>query len=328
VGAGAREAHEHHEAAHTHEHRAGHGHSHAGHDHSHGAAVGGRAFGIGAAINLGFVVLEIILGLRANSLALLADAGHNFIDVIGLILAWGAIKLAEKAPTARYTYGLRGTTILASLANSVVLLLATGAIAWEAIERLGNPQPVVGALVMYVALAGIAVNGGSALLFLHGRHDDLNARAAFLHLMGDALIALSVMVSGLIVMKTGLRWIDPLVALAVSAVIVYGAWSVLRDSAELALHAVPRGIDAGAVRDWLIQQPGVGEVHDLHIWAMSTRETALTAHLVIPGGHPGDDFLHELGRQLEQKFAICHATLQTETGSGSAACALASDHVV
>lgn len=328
AGSSGQRTHDSHQAAHDHGHTHSHGHSHAGHDHSHGAAVGGRAFGIGAAINLGFVVMEIILGLRANSLALLADAGHNFVDVIGLVLAWGAIKLADQAPSARYTYGLRGTTILASLANSVLLLLATGAIAWDAIGRLGDPPPVQGALVMYVALAGIAVNGGSALLFLHGRHADLNARAAFFHLLGDALIAVSVMLSGLIVMKTGLRWVDPLIALAVSAVIVYGTWSVLRDSAELALHAVPRGIDAAEVREWLIQQRGVGEIHDLHIWAMSTRETALTAHLVIPDGYPGDDFLQELGRQMEHKFGICHVTLQTETGSGSAPCALAPEHVV
>lgn len=321
-------AHEHEESGHDHGHPHHEGHSHAGHGHAHGAAIGGRAFGMGAAINLAFVVFEILLGLRANSLALLADAGHNFVDVIGLILAWGAIKLANHAPTTRYTYGLRGTTILASLANSVLLLLATGAIGWEAIERLGNPPPVQGALVMYVALAGIAVNGGSALLFLHGRHEDLNARAAFLHLLGDALIAVSVMISGLIVMKTGLLWLDPVIALAVSAVIVYGAWSVLRDSAELALHAVPRGIDASAVRAWLIQQRGVGEVHDLHIWAMSTRETALTAHLVMPQGYPGDDFLQELGQHLERKFGICHVTLQTETGSGSQPCTLAPEHVV
>jgi cobalt-zinc-cadmium efflux system protein len=325
---GGEHAHEHYDAEPDLAHQHKHGHNHSGHDHSHGAAIGGRAFGLGAAINLCFVVFEIVLGLRANSLALLADAGHNFVDVIGLILAWGAIKLADHAPSARFTYGLRGTTILASLANSGLLLLATGAIAWEAIERIGNPPPVQGALVMYVALAGIAVNGGSALLFLHGRHQDLNARAAFLHLLGDALIAVSVMLSGLIVMKTGLLWLDPVIALAVSAVIVYGAWSVLRDSAELALHAVPRGIDATAVRGWLIRQRGVGEVHDLHIWAMSTRETALTAHLVMPEGYPGDDFLQELGRQLEQKFGICHVTLQTETGLGSTPCALAPEHVV
>lgn len=290
--------------------------------------AGGRAFGIGAAINLGFVIVEIILGLRANSLALLADAGHNFVDVIGLILAWAAIKLALHPPTTRFTYGLRGTTILASLANSVLLLLATGAIAWDAIGRITNPPAVQGALVMYVAFAGIVVNGGSAMLFLSGRHDDLNARAAFLHLLGDAAIAVSVMLSGLVVMKTGLRWVDPLIALAVSAVIVYGTWSVLRDSAELALHAVPRGIDAAGVRDWLIRQRGIGEVHDLHIWAMSTRETALTAHLVMPSGYPGDDYLQQLGRTLEQKFGICHVTLQTETGSGTVPCALASEHVV
>jgi cobalt-zinc-cadmium efflux system protein len=181
---------------------------------------------------------------------------------------------------------------------------------------------------MYVALVGIGVNGGSALLFLHGRHGDLNARAAFLHLMGDALIALTVMLSGLIVLKTGLLWVDPVIALAVSAIIVYGAWLVLRDSAELALHAVPRGIDAAAVRAWLLRLRGVDEVHDLHIWAMSTRETALTAHLVIPAGHPGDDFLQDIGRQLEKEFGICHATMQTETGSSAAPCALASDHVV
>lgn len=322
-------AHEHRGAStHEHEHGRHKGHGHAGHDHARGASIGGQAFGFGAAINLGFVVVEILLGLRANSLALLADAGHNFVDVIGLLLAWGAIKLAEQAPSARFTYGLRGTTILASLANSVLLLLATGAIAWEAIGRLGSPPPVQGALVMYVALAGIIVNTGSALLFLHGRHEDLNARAAFLHLMGDAVIAVSVMLSGLVVLKTGLLWMDPFIALAVSAVIVYGTWSVLRDSAELALQAVPRGIDASAVRGWLLRQRGVGEVHDLHIWAMSTRETALTAHLVIPDGYPGDDFLQELGQLLEKEFGICHVTLQTETGMSSSPCALASDHVV
>lgn len=319
--------HDHHHA-HNHDSPTDLGHGHAGHDHSHGADVGGRAFGIGAAINLGFVIFEVMVGLRANSLALLADAGHNFVDVIGLILAWGAIKLADQAPSARFTYGMRGTTILASLANSVLLLLATGAISWEAIERIGSPPPVRGALVMYAAMAGIAVNGGSALLFLQGRHADLNARAAFLHLMGDALIAASVMLSGLIVLKTGLTWVDPIIALAVSGVIVYGAWKVLRDSAELALHAVPRGIDTAEVRAWLLRQQGVGEVHDLHIWAMSTRETALTAHLVIPAGHPGDDFLQEVGRMLEKEFGICHATMQTETGSGTAPCTLASEHVV
>ncbi|MGA2366842.1 MAG: cation diffusion facilitator family transporter [Steroidobacteraceae bacterium] len=290
--------------------------------------VSGHAFALGATINLGFLIAEIILGLRANSLALLADAGHNFVDVIGLFMAWAAVKLASQAPTARFTYGLRGGTILASLSNSVLLLLATGAITWEAIERMGNAPAVKGALVLWVALAGIAVNGGSALLFLRGRHGDLNSRAAFIHLLGDAGIALAVMLSGLVVVKTGILWIDPLAALLVSAVIVYGAWSVLRESAEMALHAVPRGIETANVRAWLGRQRGVGEVHDLHIWAMSTTETALTAHLVIPSGHPGDDYLQELCRKLKQEFDIGHVTLQTETGSGTTPCVLAPEHIV
>jgi cobalt-zinc-cadmium efflux system protein len=327
----AQEHHHGHDEDHGHAHGASH-QQHAHHDHgqghAHGVVASGRAFALGATINFGFVVAEIILGLRANSLALLADAGHNFVDVIGLFMAWAAVKLATQAPSARFTYGLRGSTILASLSNSVLLLLATGAIAWEAIERIGDAPAVQGALVLWVALAGIAVNGGSALLFLHGRHGDLNARAAFIHLLGDAGISLAVMLSGLVVMKTRMLWIDPVAALLVSGIIVYGAWSVLRDSAELALHAVPRGIDTVHVRSWLARQRGVGEVHDLHIWAMSTTETALTAHLVIPGGHPGDDFLQEICRKLKQEFEIGHVTLQTETGSGSSPCALAPEHVV
>lgn len=318
-------------AAHDHEHENDHdrdpGHAHA-HGHHHAPIDPGRAFAIGVVLNLGFVVAEIAFGLWADSLALLADAGHNFSDVLGLLFAWGAAALATAKPSSRFTYGLRGSTILAALANAMLLLLATGAIAWEAILRLREPAPVAGATVIAVAAAGVAVNLGTALLFLRGRETDLNVRAAFLHMAADALVSVGVIVAGIAMLYTGWLWLDPVASLAIAVVILAGTWGLLRESVQLALHAVPAGVDAEAVRRHLCALQGVAQVHDLHIWGMSTTETALTVHLVMPAGHPGDDFLAGLCDEIHRRFGIGHSTVQVETASGSAPCALAPDHVV
>ncbi|HZZ93162.1 MAG TPA: cation diffusion facilitator family transporter [Usitatibacter sp.] len=315
--------HAHHHDSRTHDPDHAHGH------HAHGALENaGRAFAIGVALNLAFVVAEVVYGLAADSLALLADAGHNFGDVLGLLFAWGAATLAARAPTPRFTYGMRGSTILAALGNAMLLLVAIGGIAWEAIQRLSDPVPVHGVTVIWVAAAGIAVNAFTAWLFMHGRELDLNMRAAYLHMAGDALVSVGVVVAGVVMLTTGWLRVDPIVSLLVALVILYGTWGLLRESVRLALHAVPEQVDPGHVRLHLASLPGVCEVHDLHIWGMSTTETALTAHLVIPGGHPGDDFLREAAVQVEKRFNICHATFQIETASGEVPCALAPDHVV
>ena len=320
----------------THREHAPHGHGH-GHDHDHGhghghahvpAADMGRAFAVGVALNLGFVVAEVAFGLWADSLALLADAGHNFSDVLGLVFAWAAAALAARRPSPRFTYGLRGSTILAALANAMLLLLATGGIAWEAIRRLQEPAPVAGTMVMWVAAAGVVVNLGTALMFMRGRRNDLNVRAAFVHMAADAVVSVGVIVAGAAILYTGWPWIDPAVSLAIAVVILVGTWGLLRESVQLALHAVPDRVDAAAVRSHLGALPGVAEVHDLHIWGMSTTETALTVHLVMPGGHPGDDFLAAACREMHVRFGIGHATMQVETATGTVPCALAPDHVV
>jgi cobalt-zinc-cadmium efflux system protein len=318
-------------AAHEHDHghdggSDAHGHAHA-HGH-HGPIDPTRAFGIGVALNLGFVVAEVVYGLRADSLALLADAGHNFSDVLGLLFAWGAATLAAAKPSSRFTYGLRGSTILAALANAMLLLLATGGIVWEAIRRLQEPAPVASATVIWVAAVGVAVNLGTALLFLRDRKRDLNARAAFLHMAADALVSVGVIVAGIVMLYTGWLWLDPAASLVIGLVILVGTWQLLRESVQLALHAVPAGVDAAAVRVHLGALPGVAQVHDLHIWGMSTTETALTVHLVMPGGHPGDDFLVRACEEIHHRFGIGHSTLQVETATGSSPCALAPDHVV
>jgi cobalt-zinc-cadmium efflux system protein len=308
---------------HPHRHGQGHGHGRA-------AAPGdyGRAFALGIAINLGYVGVEAAIGLAVGSLALLADAGHNLADVLGLGLSWGAAILGRRRPSRRFTYGLRSSSILAALANAIILLVVTGGIAWEGLRRLSEPVWVSGGVVAWVAAAGILANGGTALLFARGRRGDLNVKSAFLHMLADALIAAGVVAAGIAIALTGWRWLDPAVGLVVSATIVYGTWGLLRDAMRLALDAVPEGIDTGAVRAHLAALPGVREVHDLHIWGMSTTETALTCHLVMPGGHPGDAALGQLTRELEEHFGIHHATIQIELADSEEVCALTPEHLV
>jgi cobalt-zinc-cadmium efflux system protein len=303
------------------------------HAYAHGEAADasrrvGRAFGIGIALNLAYVAVEAGIGLWQGSLALLADAGHNLSDVLGLALAWGAASLGRVAPSARYTYGLRASTIWAALANALLLILASGAIALEAVRRLTAPAPIEGGLVAAVAALGIAVNAGTAWLFMRDRDRDLNVKGAYLHMVADAAVSLGVVISGLVILRTGWHWLDPAASLAIVAVILAGTWGLLREGMRLALHAVPAGIDPGEVRRTLATMAGVAEVHDLHIWSMSTTETALTAHLVMPGGHPGDAFLAHATHALEARFGIAHATLQIEVGDHDVPCRLAPDHVV
>jgi cobalt-zinc-cadmium efflux system protein len=302
----------------------GHAHGHAhGHDHHHAdPATQGRAFGIAIALNLGFVGIEAAYAVIAHSTALMADAGHNLSDVLGLVLAWGATVLARRQPDARYTYGLRGTSILAAVANAALLFVACGAIGWEAVQRLGSPPEVAGATVSVVAGIGILVNAFSAWLFLRGSKTDLNVRGAYLHMAADAAISLGVAVGGVLMLWTQWYWLDAALSLAIVAVIAVGTWGLLRDSIRLALAAVPAHVDAVAIDAYLRGVPGVQSIHDLHIWGMSTRETALTVHLVMPGGHPGDDALRTLSHGLQERFAIDHSTVQVDLGEGCHPCAL------
>ena len=299
-------------------------HAHA-HHHHHAPASHDRAFALGIGLNLAYVALETGFGLYAGSLALVADAGHNLSDVLGLALAWGATWLTRREPTPRRTYGLRRSSILAALANAMLLLLAIGAIALEAVRRLQTPEPVATGIVFWVAGVGVLVNGGTALMFMRGRAHDLNIQGAFLHMAADAGITVGVMAAALLIGWTGWLWVDPAVSLAIALVILVGTWGLLRDSVDLALDAVPRGIDPAAVETFLREQPGVAEVHDLHIWAMSTTETALTAHLVRPDAVPDDGFLASLRDALHHRFEIGHATIQVEAG---APCPQAPAHVV
>jgi cobalt-zinc-cadmium efflux system protein len=304
-----------------------HAHNHGeAHRHAHAPASFGRAFAIGVALNLGFVIVEAIFGILSNSVALLADAGHNVGDVLALAVAWLASELVKRAPTARFSYGLRGSSILAALFNAVFLLVIVGAISWEAIRRLLAPQPVAGETVMIVAAVGIAVNAVSAWMFAGGK-GDINVRGAFVHMASDALVSAGVVAAGFVIMLTGWLWLDPAVSLAINAAIVWATWGLLRDSFGMAMAAAPSSIDPAAVRTFLAGRPGVENVHDLHIWAMSTTEVALTCHLVMPGGHPGDAFLHRLAEDLAHQFRIAHSTAQIEIDP-SAACALAPDEVV
>jgi cobalt-zinc-cadmium efflux system protein len=304
-----------------------HSHHHPGHHHGARQDVG-RVFALGVALNVGFVVVEMIAGLWANSLALLADAGHNLSDVLALLLAWGAATLSARQPSARFTFGLRSTSVLAALANALLLLAVCGALGWEAIGRLQASVDVPGVPVIVVAACGVMVNAATALLFLRRQKIDLNARGAYLHMAADALVSLGVVAAGVGMLLTGWSWLDPAVTLAVVGVIFVSTWGLARDSLGLALHAVPSGIDPAAVRAFLAARPGVTDVHDLHIWGMSTTENALSAHLVIPQGHPGDRFLAETARELEQRFRIGHATLQIEHGDPEHPCGLEPDHVV
>jgi cobalt-zinc-cadmium efflux system protein len=297
------------------------------HGHHHGTTAYGRAFAAGVALNLGLVAAQAVYGVLANSVALLADAAHNLSDVLGLLLAWGATILARRLPSQRFTYGLRGSSILAALANGAFLLLATGGIASEAIQRFAHPEPVGGMTVIIVAAVGIVVNGVTAVLFLSGRKSDLNIRGAFMHMVADAVVSLGVVLAGVGIVYTGWLWLDPVTSLVICVGIVAGTWSLLRDSVHLALQAVPQGVEVGEVRAYLVSVPGVTEVHDLHIWGMSTTDTALTAHLVMPQGYPGDSFVAGIAERLHHRFNIGHATIQVETDAAHA-CPLAPDHVV
>lgn len=295
--------------------------------HAQGPADYGRAFAIGVSLNLAYVVVQAVYGVLANSVALLADAAHNLSDVLGLVLAWGASVLARRLPSQRFTYGLRKSSVLAALVNAGLLLLVTGGIAWEALQRFMQPVEAHGLTIVWVAAGGILVNGGTALLFLSGRKHDLNIRGAFLHMATDAVVSLGVVLAGLGIIYTGWLWLDPVVSLVISAVIVAGTWGLLRDSLRMSLDAVPESINMTEVRGYLAGLPGVAEVHDLHVWSMSTTETALTVHLVMPTGHPGDAFVAQVCNELHARFGINHATTQVETDPGHP-CTLAPDNVV
>jgi cobalt-zinc-cadmium efflux system protein len=303
-------------SSHDHDHGQHHGHAHGDPEKA------GRAFALAIGLNAVFVAVEFIYGLVANSTALLADAGHNLSDVLGLVLAWGAAVLSRRAPSERFTFGLRGSSILAALANGTLLFVACGGIGWEAVRRFGAPPAVATDLVMAVAAVGIVVNGVSAWLFASGSRHDINLRGAFLHLAADAAVSLGVVVGGLVMRQTGWYWVDPLLSLVIVVVVLASTWGLLRTALNLSLAAVPPHVDSAAVRAHLGSLPGVTDVHDLHIWALSTTESALTVHLVMPAGTPGDAFMDEVGAQLEARFSIQHSTLQIERGETTHACRL------
>jgi cobalt-zinc-cadmium efflux system protein len=282
------------------------------HNHDHSPSDYNRAFAIGVALNVIYVVVEATYGFLAGSLALLADAGHNLSDVLGLLLAWGANYLVQRKPTERHTYGWRKSTILAALTNAIILLVAMGAIAWEAVRRFSDPSPAAGKTIIVVAAIGVVINTATALLFLSGRKTDLNIRGAFLHMAADAGVSAGVVLAGVVILATGWPWIDPVVSLIITAIILVGTWGLLRDSFNLALDAVPTGIDPEAVKTYLSDLPGVTGVHDLHIWAMSTSETALTVHLLKPDARDDDTLIKQASRELHDRFGIEHITIQWE----------------
>ena len=296
-------------------------HAHPHHHHPHVEPSDfGRAFAAGVVLNLLYVAAEAGYGFAAGSLALVADAGHNLSDVLGLLLAWGAATLATRRPSRTFTYGFGRSSILAALGNALLLLVAVGAIVAESVERLAHPQPVPGTLVMAVAAAGIVVNGATALLFMRGRHHDLNVRGAWLHMLSDAAVSAAVVTSGFAMRLTGWSWLDPATSLAVAAVIVAGSWGLLKEAVKLSLDAVPSGIDLRAVEDWLRALPGVTAVHDIHVWPMSTTAIALTAHVVRPSADLDDRFLDDATHGLEHRFGIAHATLQVERAVADHGC--------
>jgi cobalt-zinc-cadmium efflux system protein len=292
------------------------------HNHNHSPKTYNRAFLIGTSLNVGFVLVEAWFGSIAHSLALLADAGHNFSDVLGLLLAWVASYLVQRPPDRKYTYGLRRSSILAALLNAILLLLTMGGIAWEAIRRLSDPSPIAGDTMIWVAGVGVAINTLTALLFMSGRERDLNIRGAFLHMAADALVSVGVVLAGIAILQTGWLWLDPIISLIVVVVIVFGTWNLFKDALELILDGVPKHIAPIAVRTFLEELPGVTRVHDLHIWAISTTETALTAHLVMPQGCVSDRFFTNTSEALYTHFKIDHSTLQIETGHPKYLCHL------
>ncbi len=304
-----------------------HGHDHENHSHGHAPTSFGKAFAIGIALNILFVAVEATYGFLANSMALLADAGHNLSDVLGLVAAWAAYAMGKRAPSLRFTYGWKGSSILAALFNAVCLMLAVGAIAWEAIMRLQSPEPVASTTIMAVAAIGIVVNGVTAMLFASGRKGDLNIRGAYLHMLSDALVSVGVVIAGFIIFQTGWLWVDPVVSLIVAALITWGTWGLLKESLALSLAAVPAHVDPAKIRNELQAVAGVASVHDLHIWPIGTTDVAMTAHLVMPQGHPGDGFYRKVADEMLHHHKISHVTLQIEIDPDSD-CALAPDHVV
>ncbi|PHM18839.1 MAG: cation transporter [Curvibacter sp. PD_MW3] len=300
---------------HDHDHHDAHGHHHPA-----PPASFSRAFALGIGLNLAFVAVEAFYGWQINSLALLADAGHNLSDVAGLLLAWVAALASRLQPNARHTYGWRRASILAAFANAVLLLVAMGSLALEALQRLGTPEATQGWTIITVAAMGIVVNTATALLFMRGREHDLNVRGAFLHMAADALVSLGVVIGGALYLWQGWAWLDPVISLGIAAVIVVGSWGLLRQSLHLLFDGVPPHIDLPALHAWLAARPGVTRVDDLHVWAMSTTQIALTAHLVMPAGHPGDDFLRDTSAALHERFRIDHATLQISTAPLMPAC--------
>lgn len=306
-----------------------HGHSH-GHGHHHGHAHApanyGRAFAIGIVLNSAFVLVEAGFGIASGSMALVADAGHNLSDVLSLLIAWGASIASQRPPSARFTYGYKSSSILAAMGNAALLLLALGAILYETIQHFISPAPVEGMTMIVVAGIGVLINTGTALLFMGGRKNDINIRGAFLHMAADALVSVGVVGAGLLIWWTGTLWIDPVTSIVIVLVIAAGTWGLLKDSVKMGLLGVPDGIDEKEVSKYLGKLDGVDAIHDLHIWPMSTTETALTAHLVMPAGHPGDPFLHNVAHELEHRFGIGHTTIQVELALGD--CSLESGHLV
>ncbi|ATW02322.1 cation transporter [Sphingopyxis sp. BSNA05] len=300
---------------------AGHHHNHGHFTHSHHDRHGAhghmptnfsRAFALGISLNIIYIIVEVIFGLLAGSMALLADAGHNLSDVLGLAVAWAGAELSKRPPSKRFTYGLGGSSILAALLNGLFLLVACGAIAWEAIERFSAPSPVASSTVVIVASLGIVINFGTAMLFVSGQKEDINIRGAFLHMMADAGVSAGVVIGGIAIYFSGLNWIDPLISLLIVALIFWSTWGLLSEAVRMSLAGVPRDIDVEEVMAYLTALPGVQAVHDLHIWPMSTSETAMTAHLVLPEGHPGKGFLATVQKELNRLFSIHHITIQIE----------------
>lgn len=291
-------------------------------EHHHHSANYGRAFAIGIALNSVFVLVEAYYGWRSDSLALLSDAGHNLSDVLGLMIAWGGFYLGNLRPSRKHTYGLGRATIMAAMFNALFLLVVVGGIASEAVDRFTQPMPIEGGVVMLVAAFGVAINGTTAWLFMAGNRHDLNMRGAFLHMAADALVSVGVVIIGALFLVTGWTWLDPAISLAIALVILLGTWDLMRHSLRLSLDGVPASIELDAVRNYLSALPGVDAVHDLHVWAMSSSETALTVHLVTCSGNPGDDFLNRVAAELRDNFAINHTTIQIETEAGI--CAMSS----
>lgn len=290
------------------------------HPHDHGPVSFNRAFAVGIALNVGFVAVEASIGWRIGSLALLADAGHNLSDVAGLALAWAGAAAGRLAPDDRHTYGWRRASILAAFANAILLLVAMGSLAWEAVQRLDSPVPTEGGLMIAVAAIGVVINGLTALLFMSGRSSDLNIRGAFLHMAADALVSFGVAAAGALYLWKGWDWLDPVTSLAIAGIVVAGTWRLFRQSLHLMFDGVPDSVDLPAVKHLLASQPGVANVHDLHVWAMSTSEIALSAHLVMPAGHPGDAFIEAVSDALQRHFAISHPTIQIETSPRACGC--------